>query len=294
MLLALLSPGCRRPGATSLPPAAGMRIVCLSPAVTDLLLALNLGDRIVGRDTWEEQLPDHVPRVGDLMSVNIEAVLALNPTDVVLQAGKMGLPARLEEIARDRGWRLINLQIDGLPDIRSAISTLTGQLSFESEPGERALATARGEALISEIDAALVPLASDVADCLGPVMLLYSTQPPSAFGPGSYVGDILESLGGHNALGGGAWQELDLERVAAAQPWALIIVKGGADDELVAHPEAALGALARLDLACVGAGRLAVLRHRNAQLPGASVIGVAQELRAILLEMGRDPRPPQP
>ena len=294
MLLALLSPGCRRPGATSLPPAAGMRIVCLSPAVTDLLLALNLGDRIVGRDTWEEQLPDHVPRVGDLMSVNIEAVLALNPTDVVLQAGKMGLPARLEEIARDRGWRLINLQIDGLPDIRSAISTLTGQLSFESEPGERALATARGEALISEIDAALVPLASDVADRLGPVMLLYSTQPPSAFGPGSYVGDILESLGGHNALGGGAWQELDLERVAAAQPWALIIVKGGADDELVAHPEAALGALARLDLACVGAGRLAVLRHRNAPLPGASVIGVAQELRAILLEMGRDPRPPQP
>ena len=167
-------------------------------------------------------------------------------------------------------------------------------MSFESEPGERALATARGEALISEIDAALVPLASDVADRLGPVMLLYSTQPPSAFGPGSYVGDILESLGGHNALGGGAWQELDLERVAAAQPWALIIVKGGADDELVAHPEAALGALARLDLACVGAGRLAVLRHRNAQLPGASVIGVAQELRAILLEMGRDPRPPQP
>lgn len=265
-----------------------MRIVCLSPAVTDLLLALDLGDRIVGRDTWEEQLPDDVPRVGDLMSINLEALLTLKPTDVVLQAGKMGLPARLEEIARDRGWRLINLQIDGLPDIRSAITTLAEQLSFEHEPNARAMATRRAGTLISEIDEALVPLDRDVTDRLGPIMVLYSTQPPSAFGPGSYVGDILESLGGRNAISGGAWQELDLERVAAAEPWAMIIVKGGAGDELVTHPENALGPLARLDLDCVRAGRLAVLQHPNAQLPGASVIGVAKELRGILPRLAGD------
>lgn len=294
MLLVLLLSGCREEGPKSLPSAPGMRIVCLSPAVTDLLLALNLGDRIVGRDTWEEQLPDDVPRVGDLMSVNLEAVLAVDPTDVVLQAGKMGIPARLEEIARDRGWKLINLQIDGLPDIRSAITTLAAQLSFEGEPGARAAATQRAVALIREIDEALVPMDSEVTERLGPIMLLYATQPPSAFGPGSYVGDILESLGGHNALGGGAWQELDLERVGAANPWALIVVRGGAGDALVAHPEEALGPLARLDLPCVRAGRLAVLQHSNAQLPGASVIGVAQELRAILLRLDSDQGPPQP
>jgi len=271
-----------------------MRIVCVSPAVTDLLLALNLGDRIVGRDTWEEQLPDNVPRVGDLMSINLESVLALNPTDVVLQAGKMGLPARLDEISNDRGWKLINLQIDGLPDIRNAIATLADQLSFEGEPAARTMTMERAGALINEIDEALVPVAGEVADRLGAVLLLYSTQPPSAFGPGSYVSDILESLGGRNALGGGAWQELDLERVAAAQPWALIIVKGGAGDELVAHPEAALGPLARLDLDCVRAGRFAVLQHPNAQLPGASVIGVAKELRRILLGLGGDQGRPQP
>ncbi len=271
-----------------------MRIVCLSPAVTDLLISLDLGDRIVGRDTWEEQLPDSVPRVGDLTSINLEAVLALNPTDIVLQAGKIGAPNRLEEVSTEREWNLINLQIDSLSDIQQAITTLAEQLSFAGEPQSRAIVTQRSEKLAHEIDAALAPLPAAETDHLGPIMVLYFTDPPSAYGPGSYVSDILESLGARNALAGGAWQELDLERVAASQPWALIIAEPGANDEILAHPELALGSLARLDLDCVRAGRLAVLGHPRSQLPGASVIGVAQELRTILERLARKQGPPEP
>ncbi len=285
--------GCSRSNSPA--PAPGqMRIVCLSPAVTDLLLALDLGDRIVGRDSWEEQLSDAVPRVGDLTRIDLEAVIELQPTDVVLQAGRQGLPARIEQIAGERGWNLINLQIDGVADIEQAVRVLATGLSFTSESDARDEVFRRGEVLIAEIRAALEPMPEAVTRRLGPIMVLYFTDPPSAYGPGSYIGDVLESLGAENALAGGAWQELDLERVVAAQPWALIIARPGADDSTAAHPERALGSLARVDLACVRAGRLAVLRHPNSQLPGASVIAVAGELRGILTRLAEQADPAEP
>lgn len=294
-LAALIVPACKRAApAAPAKPSPGMRIVCLSPAVTDLLISLDLGDRVVGRDTWEEQLPDSIPRVGDLTSINLEAVVALAPTDIVLQAGKIGAPPRLEEVARQRGWNLINLQIDGLPDVQRAIGTLVEQLSFAEEAQSREVAAQRAQELVHEIGQALAPLPAAVTDRLGSIMVLYFTDPPSAYGPGSYVSDILESLGGRNVLTGGAWQELDLERVAASKPWALIIAEPEAGEELKAHPKGALGSLARVNLDCVRAGRLAVLSHPRSQLPGASVIGVAQELRTILEELARKQGPPEP
>lgn len=272
-----------------------MRIVCLSPALTDILLALGLGDRIVGRDTWESQLPAEVPRVGDLTSANLEALLALEPTDVVIQARRAGAPGGLESIAAARGWRLVNLQIDALADVRQAVEQLVEELTFSGERDERRR-DIRSEAqrLVEELDNALRPIPPEIADRLGPVMLLYSTDPPSAFGPGSYLSDMLDRLGGRNALSGGAWQELDAERVRGVDPWAIILVQsensGGSRDAAEPLPPA----LARLDLTCASAGRVALLRHPRALLPGASLIEVAAELRAILerLASGQGSRQP--
>lgn len=291
LALALLVSGCRRePPATPPNPPKPMRIVCLSPAVTDLLLALDLGACIVGRDTWEEQLPESVPRVGDLTSVNLEAVIALEPTDVVLQAGRLGSPPRVEEVAAERGWNFINLQIDGLADIRSAITSLAEDLSYRQDPALGAEVKDRSRALVDAIDAALVPLPDEVTAELGPILNLYFTEPPSAFGPGSYVSDVLESLGARNALSGGAWQELDLERVAAIDPWALIVARPDA----IGRPADAIGSLERLDLQCVRSGRVALLRHPRSQLPGASVIGVATELRTVLTDLARAAKRAEP
>lgn len=260
-----------------------MSIVCLSPAVTDILLALDLGNRIVGRDTWESQLPTDVPRVGDLTSVNLEAVLALDPTDVVLQARRAGAPGGLESIASARGWRLVNLQIDALADVRQAVLHLAEGLSFIGETDEmRRGIRARAERLVDELDKALRPMPSEASDRLGPIMLLYSTDPPSAFGPGSYLSDMLAALGGRNALAGGAWQELDAERVRGIDPWAIILVRSESSGEQDDAPPQLPPSLAMLDLTCASTGRVALLRHSRALLPGASLVEVAAELRAIL------------
>lgn len=248
-----------------------------------MLLALGLGDRIVGRDAYEEQLPEAVPRVGDLVNVNVEAVLALQPTDVILQASRAGAPPRLESIAAERGWRFINLQIDTLDDARQALRKLVEELSFAGDDQSRRAGVERlARELLAEMDAALAPLPAETSERLGPILVLYFTEPPSAFGPGSYLSDMLSALGGRNAIAGGAWQELDLERVAAVDPWAIISVKPGASETAVENPREALGSVGRLNLECARTGRVAVLRHERALLPGASLIDVARELRTIL------------
>src|SRR5207245_9287833 len=95
------------------------RIVSLSPAVTELLFALGVGDRVVGRTTWCDYPPlaRLVPSVGDGLNPNLEAVAARRPDLVVLyrsplnqtaaaQLGRLGVPAavlrqdRLEDVAR--------------------------------------------------------------------------------------------------------------------------------------------------------------------------------------------------
>ncbi len=73
--------------------AGAFRIVSLSPAITDILLDLGLGEYVVGRGAWEEQLGAEIPRVGDLSNLDLEGLIALGPTDVILQAGRRGTPA---------------------------------------------------------------------------------------------------------------------------------------------------------------------------------------------------------
>ena len=63
-------------------PAA--KIVSLAPHLTELLFSLGVGDRIVGTSRYSDYPPaaKNIPVVGDAFSVNVEAVVALQP-DIV-------------------------------------------------------------------------------------------------------------------------------------------------------------------------------------------------------------------
>jgi iron complex transport system substrate-binding protein len=76
-------------GATVTIPAKPLRIVSASPAVTQILFALGVGDRVVGVNKWDEYPPEVVdlPKVAD-MQVNTEAVMALSPDLVLGAAGQ--------------------------------------------------------------------------------------------------------------------------------------------------------------------------------------------------------------
>ncbi|HEX5094156.1 MAG TPA: helical backbone metal receptor, partial [Burkholderiales bacterium] len=64
-----------------------MRIVSLVPSLTELVCALGLADRLVGRTGFcvhPRDLVRHVPKVGGTKTVRLDAVRALAPTHVIL------------------------------------------------------------------------------------------------------------------------------------------------------------------------------------------------------------------
>jgi ABC-type Fe3+-hydroxamate transport system substrate-binding protein len=66
---------------------ADARIVCLVPSVTELLFALGIGDRLVGRTGFCIHPKDHiktVPKVGGTKSVDIERIRELAPTHLIV------------------------------------------------------------------------------------------------------------------------------------------------------------------------------------------------------------------
>lgn len=289
------------PPSAAQPPTlpSSFRIISLSPALTDILIDLGLADAIVGRDQFETQLDPSIPRIGDLTNLDLESVLALEPSDLLFQAGGQGLPPRLTELAQSRHWNIINVQIDSLDDLSEVISALPAQLTFAGAPDRRPDAESRAVDFNARLDAALAPLPPEVLSSLRPVLLLYGLDPPSAFGPGSYLSDILSRLGASNALTTGlAWQTTDVEHLLTLNPWAVLLVRDSFADPHVPAPPALVprirtampadfGPLSRVSLSAFSAGRVVVLEHPQALLPGTSIIEVAQLLRSALTDLAQ-------
>lgn len=76
-------------GVTVTIPAKPVRIVSTSPAATQILFALGVGDRVVGVNKWDDYPPEvaNLPKVADTQ-VNTEAVMALSPDLVLGAAGQ--------------------------------------------------------------------------------------------------------------------------------------------------------------------------------------------------------------
>jgi len=83
-------------------PTLAQRVVTLGGTVTEIVYALDQGDRLVGDDlsSLYPEAATKLPRVGYYRSVPVEGVLALNP-DLVLASEQSGPPtalARLKEV----------------------------------------------------------------------------------------------------------------------------------------------------------------------------------------------------
>ncbi len=66
---------------------SSLRIVCLVPSITELIVDLGLGDYLVGRTGFcihPAQVVRQIPKVGGTKAVNIDKIRALSPTHVVV------------------------------------------------------------------------------------------------------------------------------------------------------------------------------------------------------------------
>ena len=84
-------------------PARPLRIVSLVPSLTELLFELGLGPQVVGRTGFcvhPANAVRAVPKVGGTKSVDVDAVLALSPTHLIVNVDENERPT-VERLARD-------------------------------------------------------------------------------------------------------------------------------------------------------------------------------------------------
>lgn len=198
--------GLREAGTTttSLTDAAGRdfsldtspaRIISLVPSATEVLLALDVGDRLVGRTDFDTtSAVASLPSVGGGLGPSLEVIVSLRPDFVIRFAGEADqrTPSRLDEM----GIAHFAVRPDRLEDARTIINDL-GRIT------ERVSAA---DSLVAEIDGRLDQVATRVAGApLVATAFLMDGTPPWAAGPGSFIGELIALAGGQNVFG-------DLER----------------------------------------------------------------------------------
>lgn len=245
------------------------RIVVLSPGIGETLDALGLGEFVVGRHAFDHGWPDDIPVVGDQNGIDYERLVRLEPTHVLLERSASGPPPRLDGFAGKNGFVVREIPMLTLDDIRGCIGFLPTLFRVEGV-NDRAME------LLEAMDEALRPL-EQIDDRAGRMLLLYWTDPIGVAGPGSYHSEIVRSLGALLAVDTGrAYQELDAEDTRRLYPDSIALFIPGADPSRRAE---LLGILATLDLRAVNSGRVAIVNHPSAQVPGPAVIEVARQLR---------------
>jgi len=175
----------------SLALAQESRIVALSPAVNEIVFALGAGSEVVGNTQYSTYPPASkaVTKVGGYFSPNLEKILAVNPSIVIMQQNNAKLAKQLEKL----GIKTKIVQIDRLPHITSAILDLGKLLKKETKASK----------ITSDIKKYLGEIRGIVKDKKILIVIGHNTTLVKQIfivGQNLYLDDIINASGNTNAL----------------------------------------------------------------------------------------------
>jgi iron complex transport system substrate-binding protein len=186
------------------------RVVTLAPSLTDVVLALGAGDRLVGVSRFDER-PEvaKLPRVGGFVDPSVEAVMALHPDLVLAQPGPGN--RRAVETMAELGAAVLLLPLGTVEDVLAA-ERATGKALGLADQGEalaRSLEATRSR--IRERSRGLRPVR---------VLLVYGFDPLVVAGPGGFGDQLLADAGALNVARDAAspYPVYSVERVVQSQP----------------------------------------------------------------------------
>ena len=248
------------------------RIVSLSPAVTELLFALGVGDRVVGRTTWCDYPPvvRLVPSVGDGLNPSLEAIAARRPDLVVLYRSPLNETAAAQ-LTR-LGSAAVVLRQDRLEDVARA-ARLLGRLAGRPAAGD-SLADSLSRLLAAPAPPSGRRLAFVVWD-----------NPPIVIGAGSYLDQLATLAGAENVFHDidAASAAVALETIVTRDPDVIVVVS----DSVEPRPPALARRPEWRVIRAVREGRFVYLVGSLFGRPGPRAGVAAAELRRLLGQLTR-------
>ncbi len=173
--------------------AAPQRIVSMAPSLTETLLALDLGDRVVGVTRYCPKI-DGAVEVGGYFDPSYEAILALDPDLVIVMQSHEELYRRLGDLGLD-ALRVDQHDVEGILVSVEAIA-------------ERCGVEERGRELVDGLRAALDDVAAAVRGLDRPRVLVVVGREPGggrvgtlwAAAADTFYDDVIGLAGGVNAV----------------------------------------------------------------------------------------------
>jgi ABC-type hemin transport system substrate-binding protein len=252
-----------------------VRIVSLSPAITRTLADMAVASKIVGRTPHCHSIKQSIPVVGDLVNVDYEQLVRLNPTHILVQPPSSGINPHLVEVAREHGWKIVTWKLNTVDDIEQLVRDLPGAL-FADGTAEMTEASKHAARILNDIANAMSP--TQTTTFRRKVMIVNSVDPILAAGRETYLGDILVSQGGVNAVSDKGWVQLSMEDAARINPDAIIVINSTG----VEGVQNLLGPLWETEIKAIIGRLVGVIRHPDAQLPSSAVVEVAADMRRNL------------
>ncbi|HEY8211051.1 MAG TPA: helical backbone metal receptor [Myxococcaceae bacterium] len=171
------------------PKAQVRRVVTLAPSLTETVLALGAGDRLVGVSRFDER-PEvkALPRVGGFVDPSVEAVIALKP-DLLLVQPAPGNQQPVEKMA-ELGVPVLLLPLHSVEQVLVAIRESGKALGRDGE----------AKALADRIERARSAVRQRAGALPHPrVLFVYGWEPLVVTGPGSFADELLRDAGAVNA-----------------------------------------------------------------------------------------------
>lgn len=192
-------------------------IVVLAPSLSEIVISLDLGDKVTGYDSYSAGLaglPENVPTF-EITNPDMEQLAALAPDILLVTNESLYDQESPFQALIDAGTCVICIpNRDSIEGIKSDIEFLASALG----------ASEKGKSLIDDFDTQLEELAAIAADIpqeerkrvyfeVAPAPNMYS------FGSGVFLNEMIEWIGAENVLAGqSGWFTVEGETIAAANP----------------------------------------------------------------------------
>lgn len=201
------------------------RIVSVSPAETESLFALGLGDKIVGVSDYDDypEAAKTKPKMGSIVKPTVEALIAAKP-DIVFTGVSMK-EATVEEL-RKVGIQIFKVEPKTLDDVMNNI-LLYGQITDANEPAKQIVAKMK-----QDIDKVQKAVKDVKPEAKKKVLLEFS--PGWTVGKGEFMNELITIAGGVNVAAEmdiTGWAQMNEELIVKQNPQVILYASGIIDDK---------------------------------------------------------------
>ncbi|HPE36006.1 MAG TPA: cobalamin-binding protein [Spirochaetales bacterium] len=192
-----------------------LRVVSLSPALTEILYAAGAGPAMVAVTSYcnYPAAADKLPEIGGFSpnTINLEAIIALRPDLVV---GEVAAHGRLAEGFAAAGLRFAAFDLTDFQDVYDAIGTL-GRAAGNKKTADALVKDMKARVAVIEKKLATVP-----ADKRPSVFYEVWDEPLMTAGPRTFIGMVLAAGGARNIFEDVAedWPMISFEAIVTRQP----------------------------------------------------------------------------